>query len=223
MDIAVPQPGAAGSNKQRSHHRPTAAALACLLLLTLAGPASAEPPSAEPPTVPPPREAPAGDQPQRFRTTERFALRLINCLRTGGKVTPAGACIGYGSGRYSKSIEPLALSAKISNKVAWPYAGRVATAGRCEHDLGGTTTDTRFRTVGLRHIDNGENLACRWVSGPRQMVVYWVRHWYREAAYGGAHWRQIKDPDFRTVGLGVARHASGRMSLVVDFYGQPVP
>jgi len=166
---------------------------------------------------------PATAEPQRFRSTERLAHRLINCLRTGGMVTPAGRCTGYGSGRFSRFLEPLELSQKISNKVAWPYAGRVATAGRCQHDLGGVTTDRRFRTVGLRHDRNGENLACRWVASPRQMVVYWVRRWYRETSYGSAHWRQIKDPDFRTVGLGVARHASGRMSLVVDFYGKPVP
>ena len=214
--------------RQRTLYRPAIAGLLCVLLLTLVGPASAETASAEtagvePAGVEPTSAEPTSVEPQRFRTVELFALRLINCLRTGGKVTSAGTCIGYGSGRYSKLREPLEFSDKISNKVAWPYAGRVATAGRCQHDLGGATTDKRFRTVGLRHIDNGENLACLWTSGPRKMVVFWVRRWYRETAYGGPHWRQIKDPDFRTVGLGVARHASGRMSLVVDFYGQPVP
>jgi len=165
----------------------------------------------------------AAAEPQRFRSTERLALRLINCLRTGGMVTPAGRCTGYGSGRFSDYRKPLEFSQKISNKVAWPYAGRVAAAGRCQHGLGGVTTDKRFRTVGLRDDRNGENLACLWVSSPRRLVVYWVRRWYRETSYGGAHWRQIKDPDFRTVGLGVARHSSGRMSLVVNFYGKPVP
>jgi hypothetical protein len=164
---------------------------------------------------------PASARLQRFESTERYAYKLINCLRTGGKVNTAGFCVGYGSGRFSAYRKPLDFSHKISNKVAWTYAGRIATAGQCRHDLG-STTDQRFRTVGLRNITNGENLACMWAASPRRMVVYWVRHWYKETSYGGAHWHQIKDPDFRTAGFGVARHPSGRTTLVVNFYGKPV-
>jgi hypothetical protein len=54
------------------------------------------------------------------------------------------------------------------------------------------------------------------------MVVYWMRRWRLEANYGGPHWQQIKDRDFRVAGFGVARHGSGRTTLVVDFYGKPV-
>ena len=50
---------------------------------------------------------------------------------------------------------------------------------------------------GLRNDVNGENLACMWAAPPRRMVVYWMRHWYKETDWGGAHWHQIKDPDFR--------------------------
>jgi len=63
----------------------------------------------------------------------------------------------------------------------------------------------RFRTVGLRDDNNGENLACFWTSTPRHMVVYWMRHWFKETSYGGAHWAQIKDPDFRVAGFGGER------------------
>jgi uncharacterized protein YkwD len=49
-----------------------------------------------------------------------------------------------------------------------------------------------------------------------------MRRWYKETSYGAAHWRQIKDPDFRVAGFGVARHPSGRTTLVVDFYGRRV-
>lgn len=166
--------------------------------------------------------APATASSQRFTATERYAHKLINCLRTGGKVTPAGICMGYGSGRYSRYRPPLKFSQKISNKVAWSYAKRVAAAGQCRHDLGGTSPDQRLRTIGLRDSTNGENLACMWKGGPRQMVVYWVRHWFKETSGGGWHWRQIKDPDFRVAGFGVARDPSGRLCLVVNFYGRRV-
>ena len=117
----------------------------------------------------------------------------------------AAPASGYGSGRFSAYREPLDFSEKISNKIAFTYSARIATAGQCRHDLG-STTDQRFRTVGLRDDTNGENLACHWAATPRRMVVYWMRHWYKETSYGGAHWHQIKDPDFRVAGFGVARH-----------------
>jgi hypothetical protein len=158
---------------------------------------------------------------QRYESTERYALKLVNCLRTGGKVTAAGHCIGYGSGRFSAYRKPLEFSHKISNKVAYPWASRIARANYCSHTLAGSSIDTRFRTVGLRSITNGENVACHSAAGPRQMVVFWVRYWSRETSYGGAHWRQIKDPRFRVAGLGVVK-LGGRTRLVVDFYGRHV-
>ena len=57
---------------------------------------------------------------------------------------------------------------------------------------------------------NGENVACHSAKSARAMVVYWVRYWFRERRYGGPHWRQIKDPDFRSAGIGVTRTAGGR-------------
>jgi len=161
---------------------------------------------------------PATAAPQRLESTEHYALKLVNCLRTGGKVTPAGFCVGFGSGRFSAYRKPLELSNKISNKVAWPWASRIARANYCSHSLAGSSIDRRFRTVGLDHIANGENLACHSAASARQMVAFWVRFWHREAAYGGSHWRQIKDPRFRVAGIGVAK-MGGRTRLVVDFYG----
>ena len=130
--------------------------------------------------------APVAAETQRFRSPpSSYAFRLLNCLRTGGKVTPAGTCVGYGSGRFSAYRKPLDFSQKISNKIAFTYSARIATAGQCRHDLG-STTDQRFRTVGLRDDTNGENLACHWAASPRRMVVYWMRRWYKETSYGGA-------------------------------------
>jgi hypothetical protein len=157
----------------------------------------------------------------RSVSTERYALKLVNCLRTGGKVTPAGFCVGFGSGRYSAYRKPLEFSHKISNKVAYPWASRIARANSCGHSLAGSSIDRRFRTVGLRHLANGENVACHSAASPRQMVAFWVRYWHRESSYGGPHWRQIKDRRFRVAGIGVAR-MGGRTRLVVDFYGRRV-
>jgi hypothetical protein len=178
--------------------------LASLLALLMVGPA-AGPASAE-----------------RYEGTEHLAYKLLNCLRTGGIVTQAGTCRGYGSGKYSKYRRPLALSSRISDRIAFPYAARIARTGQCRHDLGGSSYDQRFRTAGLANPVNGENLACQWASTPRHMVIYWMRYFYKETGGRGPHWRQIKDPDFRAAGLGVARHRSGRAALVIDFYGRRV-
>jgi hypothetical protein len=164
---------------------------------------------------------PASATAQRFESTERYALKLVNCLRTGGKVTATGSCMGYGSGRFSAYRKPLMFSHKISNKVAFPWASRIARANYCSHSLAGSSIDHRFRTVGLHAITNGENVACHSAASPKRMVIFWVRHWYKETSYGGAHWRQIKDPRFRVAGLGVAK-MGGRTRLVIDFYGRVV-
>jgi hypothetical protein len=141
--------------------------------------------------------APVAAETQRFRSTEQYAFRLLNCLRTGGKVTAAGTCVGYGSGRFSVYRKPLDFSQKISNKIAFTYSSRIAAAGQCRHDLG-STTDQRFRTVGLRDDVNGENLACYWTSTPRHMVVYWTaaptgtRSRTPTSAWPASAWRVIR-------------------------------
>jgi hypothetical protein len=203
LDIAVRQPGAARSSRRLISRTIAAAGLMVVFSALMF-------------------VAPVSASPQRFASTEQLALRLVNCLRTGGKVTVAGGCLGYGSGRFSKYREPLEFSQKISNKVAAPYAQRIATTGQCRHDLGGTSAEQRMVMVGLRPARYGENLACQWQLSPRRMVIYWIRRWYKETSDGGWHWRQIKDPTFLVAGFGVARHRSGRTSLVIDFYGKPV-
>jgi uncharacterized protein YkwD len=49
-----------------------------------------------------------------------------------------------------------------------------------------------------------------------------VRMWQSERAYGGVHWRQIKDPGFKSVGVGVAKYGSRKAQVVVNFYGKVV-
>src|SRR3954471_7693692 len=38
---------------------------------------------------------------------ERYALSLVNCLRTGGWVTADGVCIDYGTGKHAPYHKPL--------------------------------------------------------------------------------------------------------------------
>jgi hypothetical protein len=165
--------------------------------------------------------APSDARPHRVASAEHLAHRLVNCLRTGGKITRSGQCRGFGSGRYSKERKALALSHRISNRVSRPWAVRLIRSGGCHHGAARSSLDRRFRSVGLRAAANGENVACHSAMSPRRMVIHWMRYWYKETAWGGAHWRQIKDADFRSVGIGVVRRGD-RTRLVVNFYGRVI-
>ncbi len=165
-------------------------------------------------------------EPKRMHAAEDLAFRLVNCLRTGGKVTTEGKCKGWGSGKYSAKRAPLKRSNKISNKVAWPWAKRSAklyTSRTCwvGHSLAGSTVDSRFAAAGLKYGVNGENVGCA-LYGSKRMVIFIVRWWQREKSYRGSHWRQIKDRDFKSVGVAVAKRGTGKSQLVVDFYGKIV-
>lgn len=169
---------------------------------------------------------PTAAAPRRAQSAEDLAFRLVNCLRTGGKVTAKGTCKGYGSGRYSVKRPALKRSQQISNKVAWPWARRsVKRYGRNScwvgHSLAGSTVDRRFRSAGLRHRHNGENVGCATYRA-KKMVVFIVRWWQREKSYRGWHWRQIKDKRFKSMGVGVAKIGKRKSQIAVNFYGKPV-
>ena len=160
-------------------------------------------------------------EPVRLTGKERLAHKLVNCLRTGGKVTVDGRCKGYGTGRYSAKRPPLKRSVRISNDVSWPWARRTVVANKCTHVINASTVDRRFRVVGLKHIDNGENIGCSTSWNAKRMVITMVRWWWDEKAYGGPHWRQLKARKFKSAGYGVASYR-GRSRLVVNFYGRHI-
>jgi hypothetical protein len=166
--------------------------------------------------------APVSAKATRFSVTERYALKLVNCLRTGGRVTKRGKCQGYGSGRYSPYRPPLKRSQVISDKVSWPWAKKTAIANICGHTLAGSTIDRRFRTAGFKTAKNGENIGCGDSWKPRRMVVWVLRWWQAERRYRGWHWRQLKDREFKSVGVAVVKLSNGRTRLVTDFYGRRV-
>lgn len=148
----------------------------------------------------------------RYFKQERYALSLLNCLRTGGSVTKHGRCHGRGSG----SRAPLARHVGIANEVARPYARLLA-----RHDATGHTyrssIDQRFRQAGYRSSTNGESLY--WSSGytVRQMVIRSARFFQAEKSYDGPHWKNLRDRDFRHVGIGIAS-IDGEKRIVYDFY-----
>lgn len=166
--------------------------------------------------------SPVAAAPSRVQKAERLAHRLVNCLRTGGKVTLEGRCRGYGSGRYSRRRAPLERSQRISDDVSWPWARQLASSDSCTHQLGRSSLDRRFESAGLTGPVRGENVACHYGKRARAMVIHWVRYWYAERKWGGPHWRQIKDPDYRSAGFGFARTGGGRTRLVINFYGRVV-
>jgi hypothetical protein len=142
---------------------------------------------------------------------EKFYLEIMNCSRTGGLVTSSGACSSPGgSGRAALALDP-----GISAKVARPYAKYLANGGSCNHFLGGSPGD-RLRRAGYDSYVWGENLGCR--SGDPYAAVLGSHLFFQsERSYNGGHWRNIMDPDYDRVGIGVWV-ANGNVRLVVDFY-----
>jgi hypothetical protein len=151
---------------------------------------------------------------------QRFALSLVNCARTGGYVTSSGRCDRHPAKRYrSRYRKPLKLSERISERVAEPLAAKCRRLGRCGHHLMAPYR-TRFRRVGIttRHV--GEALG--WGGrDARRAIIGSFRVMQREKlhpsrAWGRWHWRYIKDPDFRRIGIGIAKRGS-RTYIVYDF------
>jgi hypothetical protein len=151
-------------------------------------------------------------------TTEQFYLGLLNCTRTGGWVLADGTCRGYGTGHYSKYVRPIGYGIGLSNKVSRPYAKLLAVKGLCshyaDHDPG-----YRLRRAGYTSYRWGENIGCRdGYSTAKAAVLASHRVFQAEKSTGGGHWKNIKNPLFKSVGIGVWRYNS-RTRLVTDFYG----
>jgi uncharacterized protein YkwD len=143
---------------------------------------------------------------------EQYYLRLMNCTRTGGWITSTGACSSPGG----LSTAPLRLNASISTRVSRPYARLLATSGQCDHFIGGNPGD-RLRAAGYTGYNWGENIGCR--SGNPYSAVLGTHLFYQsEKPYNGGHYRNLMNPGFRQVGIGVWV-SGGRVRLVIDFYG----
>ena len=151
-------------------------------------------------------------------SVERFYLGLVNCTRTGGWVLSDGTCRGYGSGHYSAYVAPIAYSYGISDKVSRPYARLLALKAICSHTADGDP-GYRLRRAGYTHWTWGENIGCRdgYASAKAAVLASHLK-FQAEKSTGGGHWKNIKNPKYRWIGIGVWRSGS-RTRLVTDFYG----
>ena len=148
----------------------------------------------------------------QWYSIETFELGLINCTRTGGWVRTDGTCKGYGSGTYSKYVAPLKRTAGLS-AVARRWAKHLAANGACAHGDPGA----RLRTAGYHGSAWGENIGCGSYYAARRAVLLSHLAFQAEKSSNGGHWRNLKNPKFKSVGVGVWR-TSGRTRLVIDFY-----
>ena len=150
-------------------------------------------------------------------TYVEYYFRLLNCTRTGGWVLSDGTCKGYGSGRYSTYVKPLVFSTGITNRVSYPYAKLLAIRAKCSHFLDGDPA-YRLRRAGFTGTAWGENIGCR-DGYPSVYQAILTSHlvFQSEKSTNGGHWRNIKNPKYTYVGIGIYRY-NGRVRLVTDFY-----
>jgi uncharacterized protein YkwD len=148
-----------------------------------------------------------------WSAAERYMLKLMNCTRGGGWVESNGSCSSPGG----SGIAPLQLHAGISDRVARPYARRLATAGACTHFLGGTTIGSRLKAAGYYGLAYGENISCRYYSDPMDAAVAFARFTQAERSWNGGHWANLMNPRLRYVGIGLWV-TGGHLNLVMDFF-----
>lgn len=151
-------------------------------------------------------------------SVERYYLGLLNCTRTGGWVLTDGTCRGYGSGHYSAYVAPITYSYGLSDKVSRPYAKLLVAKALCAHSADGDP-GYRLRRAGYTRWRWGENVGCRdGYATARAAVLASQLNYQSEKSSNGGHWRNIKNPMFHWVGIGIWRSGT-RNRLVVDFYG----
>lgn len=203
MSVAVRRPAAALWMPRRADALlAIAVSLAVLLTVGVADPVSAAP--------------------TRHVKLERFALELVNCTRTGGWVRVDGTCKAYGTGRYSRYRRPLPFHDGIADDVAYPWAVKIARNEYCGHSLWGSSVSERFTAAGYTHRYKGESVGCSSYYRARRMVIRTHRKFQAERSWNGWHWRNIKDPDWRSVGIGIAT-VGAETRVVYDFYGARPP
>ncbi len=146
-----------------------------------------------------------------WSAVEAYYLKLMNCTRTGGWVTSAGACSSPGG----RAVRALWQDAGITAKVSRPYARKLAVYNICSHFSGGTPA-TRLRAASYSSYIWAENLGCR-SGNPYSAVLGSHLFFQSEKSYSGGHYVNLMNAKYDRVGIGVWV-AGGRVRLVVDFY-----
>ena len=202
-----------GSIGSRSRSLGVSLLAASLLASLIAAPAAASATS----TVRLPAVTPSSYLPAYWYTEELYILSLTNCTRTGGWVLTDGTCRGYGSGRYSTYVAPLRYTSGISTLVSRPYAKLLAVKGQCSHFLNGNPGD-RLRRAGYTAWTWGENIGCRdGYTYAKTAVLQSHLNFQSEKSTNGGHWKNIKNPSYKWIGIGVWKYGT-RVRLVTDFY-----
>ena len=192
------------------------AAPASAKFTTVAKPAAkpAPKPLAKPAAKPAPKPVPIASGGSvaggTWAAVEAYYLRLLNCTRTGGWVTSSGSCLPGSNG-----TPPLAMSAALQTRVARPYAKVLATTGACSHTADGTFAYRLARGGFSGYIWAGENVGCG-NGDPYKAMLADHLFFQNEKSTNGGHYRNIMDPRFKVVGVGVWVYA-GRCRLVTDF------
>ncbi len=156
--------------------------------------------------------AAAGTAP--WYSVEVYYLGLVNCTRTGGWVAQNGSCSGYGSGRYSKYVPPLKLNSTLS-AASRSWATKLAAANACQHGDPGARIDA----AGFNPRTWGENIGCfNSISNVKAAVLAVHRMMQAEKSSNGGHWKNMKNPAFKQIGIGIWV-SSSRMRVVNDFIG----
>jgi len=169
-----------------------------------------------PKPAPKPKPSPTTRPPSSsWVSAERYLLSLLNCTRGGGWVLSDGSCSSPGG----SGIAPLAYHAGISDRVARPYAKKLATAGVCSHFYGGTDPGGRLRAAGYTGYQWAENIGCRYFRDPRDAAVSLVRFFQSEKYWSpvGGHYINMMNPRYTHAGIGLWV-SGGNLNFVVDFY-----
>jgi hypothetical protein len=213
-----------GAQRASRHFRPTrlrsrsllgSLVAASLLASLIASPAAAS--SGSSVRIPGVRTVTTSAIARTWLSTEKYYLSLVNCTRTGGWVLSNGTCRGYGTGRYSTWVNAVRLIPGLSDFVARPYARYLATSNQCSHFLKGNPGD-RLRAAGYRGWTWGENIGCRsGYSNVKSAVLASHLNFQSEKAANGGHWKNLKNPKFLYIGMGIWKSGS-QIRLVTDLY-----
>lgn len=147
---------------------------------------------------------------------EAFEQTLLDCTRSGGWVQADGSCDKVDAAARIPARQRFAVSARISDDLSRPYARRLAKAGYLSHNLGGDI-HARFRQIGMRRGDVGENIGFAGGMEPKDAVLRIHRMFQAEWSYRGPHWKNLTDRRFTKVGIGVWQRGE-HTYLVLDFH-----
>ncbi len=126
-----------------------------------------------------------------------------------------GSCSSPGG----SGIPALAYHAGVSDKVARPYAKKLATNGVCSHFYGGTDPGDRLRAAGYTGYQWAENIGCRYFNDPRDAAVSLVRFFQSEKYWSpvGGHYVNMMSRKYTHAGIGLWV-SGGNLNFVVNFY-----